>query len=489
MKKSLLLFGLALGIFFTACDEDDDQVISYNVPEISTSTYEVEEGLSVDVSFDVTADAGYSSSSVSATNGSAEITSTPAAGATSGTVTVTFTASDAGAGSVVLSVVDAEGQTSTSTAVITIAAELTEIEVTDNITENTTWEYGKTYILTTRIAVEEGATLTIEPGVIVKGEAGTGTSASALIIARGADIVAEGTADLPIIFTSVADEIDYDDIEAGNFASPNLDSETNGLWGGLIVLGYAPVSVSGDGETAQIEGIPTSDSNGLYGGSDASDASGSLKYISIRHGGTNIGEGNEINGLSLGGVGTGTEISHIEIVSNQDDGIEFFGGSVSVSDVVVWNVGDDGLDTDQAWTGNVDNFVVITSAGHCFELDGPEGSLEGAHSFTNGYVVATSYDSDGEVDRFCEDLVNADANSAFSMSNVYFTSINDQTIDADVFDVATLSNIVLNVEEADLLSYLEDQTEVPASITAGTTNTVDFTAFTWTWANEAGVLD
>ena len=203
--------------------------------------------------------------------------------------------------------------------------------VTSNISENTTWETGNVYILGGRIAVLDGVTLTIEPGVIVKGEAGTGPNATALVVARGATLIAEGTPTQPIIFTSVADEI-----EPGDIASPNLDPTLNCLWGGVIVLGNA--TISADAASVQIEGIPASDQNGLYGGSDASDNSGSIKYISIRHGGANIGEGNEINGLTLGGVGSGTTIENVEIVSNQDDGIEWFGGAVSVSNVVVWNL-------------------------------------------------------------------------------------------------------------------------------------------------------
>ncbi len=211
-----------------------------------------------------------------------------------------------------------------------------------------------------------GVTLTIEPGVIIKGEAGTGPNATALLIARGATLMAEGTASEPIIFTSVADEI-----EPGDIASPNLDPTLNGLWGGLIVLGHAPISA--DAASVQIEGIPASDQNGLYGGADPADNSGVLKYISIRHGGANIGEGNEINGLTLGGVGSGTVIENIEIVSNQDNEIEWFGGTVSVSNVVVWNTGDDAIDTDQAWSGTLDNFAIINPGDECFELDGGEG--------------------------------------------------------------------------------------------------------------------
>lgn len=251
--------------------------------------------------------------------------------------------------------------------------------VTANITEDTTWETGNTYVLGGRITVVSGVTLTIEPGVVIKGEAGTGANATALVIARGATLNAVGTASQPIIFTSVADEI-----EPGQIASPNLDPDLNGLWGGLIILGDAPISA--DATSVQIEGIPASDQNGLYGGSNASDNSGTIQYVSIRHGGANIGEGNEINGLTLGGVGNGTTIDHIEIIANQDDGIECFGGTVNVNDIIVWNCGDDAYDMDQAYTGTIDNFILIAGedTDHAMELDGPEGTATGSYTLKNG---------------------------------------------------------------------------------------------------------
>ena len=228
----------------------------------------------------------------------------------------------------------------------------TEFTINENITEDVTWETGNTYILADRVAVVDGATLTIEPGVVIKGEAGTGANATALLIARGGKLMAEGTADSPIIFTSVADEI-----EPGQIVSPNLDPDLNGLWGGLLVLGKAPISA--DAEAVQIEGVPPSDQNGLYGGTNAGDNSGVIKYVSVRHGGANIGEGNEINGITLGGVGTGTEIHHVEVVANQDDGIECFGGTVNVSNALVWNQGDDAYDMDQAYSGTIDNVIYV----------------------------------------------------------------------------------------------------------------------------------
>ena len=177
------------------------------------------------------------------------------------------------------------------------------VVVNSNVTSNTTWYSDTTYQLGSRVSVESGATLTIQPGTVIKGEAGAGANATALVVARGAKLMAQGTASAPIIFTSVADELTPDDVASGNFASPNLDPTINGLWGGVIILGNAKISASnsaGDVSEVQIEGIPTSDANGLYGGTDDADNSGTLQYISIRHGGTNIGSGNEINGLTMG---------------------------------------------------------------------------------------------------------------------------------------------------------------------------------------------
>lgn len=263
----------------------------------------------------------------------------------------------------------------------------TNVVVSQNITANTTWTNDNVYELAGRITVLSGATLTIEAGTVIKGQAGTGVNATALLIARGGKLIAEGTASLPIIFTSVADEITPADVAAGNLASPNLDASTQGLWGGLIVLGNAPISASAS--EIQIEGIPTTDPNGLYGGNNAADNSGVLKYISIRHGGANIGNGNEINGLTLGGVGNGTVIENIEIIGNQDDGVEFFGGSVNARNIVVLFSGDDAIDTDQAWSGTVDNFIVICgpATDHALEIDGPEGTTTAAHTVRNGSIL------------------------------------------------------------------------------------------------------
>ncbi len=365
----------------------------------------------------------------------------------------------------------------------------TTVRITSNITTNTTWETGKVYVLGSRIAVTNGATLTIQPGVIVKGEVGTGSNATALIIARGARLNAVGTASQPIIFTSVADEI-----VPGQIASPNLDETFTGLWGGLIILGNAPISA--DATAVQIEGIPASDQNGLYGGSNATDNSGTIKYISIRHGGANIGEGNEINGLTLGGVGSGTVIEYVEVIGNQDDGIEFFGGTVNVTNAIVWNAGDDAIDTDQAWAGTLDNFIVISgSTDHALEIDGPEGTLLAGHTVKNGSIKGSTAAELGDF--------RSSARGAFE--NIYFFGFPDPATEgrgdfslSSGSDVTfadgdlTFSNLEVTLPAAVLLTAVfKNGTDVHATSVAAGANTVGATksAFaSWTWADVDGQL-
>lgn len=246
------------------------------------------------------------------------------------------------------------------------------------IEEDQSWTADKIYELAGRVIVADGVTLTIEAGTIVKGREGQGMNACALMIARGGKINAVGTASEPIIFTSV-----LDNIQPGEKFGSNLDKDDRGLWGGLVILGKGLISPT-TGTEAQIEGVPAGETLGLYGGAVENDNSGTLRYVSIRHGGTVLSGGSEINGLTLGGVGSGTTISDIEIFANIDDGIELFGGSVSVSNLLVSYQGDDGIDIDQAYAGTISDFIVIhggdTDEG--LEIDGPEGASNATGKFT-----------------------------------------------------------------------------------------------------------
>ena len=350
--------------------------------------------------------------------------------------------------------------------------------INTSIKTNTTWYSDTIYQLGGRIAVENGATLTIQAGTVIKGEAGTGANATALLIARGGKLIAEGTVSKPIIFTSIADEITPELIEQGVFSSPNLDPTVNGLWGGVIVLGEAKISASnttGDVSSVQIEGIPTSDQNGLYGGTNDLDNSGVIRYVSIRHGGANIGSGNEINGLTLGGVGSGTIIENVEVVANQDDAIECFGGKVNLTNVVSWNAGDDGFDTDQSWGGTLDNFVIINPADHMFELDGPEGSFAQGHTIKNGDV----YVGGGA------DLINVDNNSIVDLQSIFFTNISGANqINRVTAPLVTFSDIVIDV--VDVTQHVNGT--VPSGVSAGTTSKANKSVFSWTWASQSGNL-
>lgn len=479
MKKllSMLVFAVMVTSFL-ACDDDEATPDGPSITTPAVTNVQVE--TAADVTFAVTVPGGYKSMSVAAAGGTAVKKSEPAAGVTSGNVVVTYTAdASAGAGTVTITVTDNNDKVQSQTAALNKTpepVEETEIMVTANITENTTWETGKTYILTTRVTVVDGVILTIEPGVIVKGEAGTGSNATALLIARGGKLMAEGTAEAPIIFTSVADEI-----QPGEIASPNLDPELNGLWGGLLILGKAPISA--DAEAVQIEGIPPSDQNGLYGGTVPDDNSGVLKYISIRHGGANIGEGNEINGLTLGGVGSGTVIENIEVIANQDDGIEWFGGTVSVKNAIVWNAGDDAIDTDQSWAGTLDNFVVINPGDEAFELDGPEGAMEAGHILINGWVSAGA----------AEGLVDLDDNSITDMENIYFFNMAaGQDLDLNPAG-CSFTNLQATLPAASALTdFFKGGSDAFVTSVAEGANTVgaDRSVFAgWTWTALNGELD
>ncbi len=261
------------------------------------------------------------------------------------------------------------------------------VNVEGTITTNTTWTNDNIYVLKGKVDIASGITLTINAGTIVKGDEGVEVNATALIVARNAKLIANGTASEPIIFTTV-----LDNITCGQKTGTNLDETSTGKWGGIIMLGNAPISAA-DGDTeSQIEGLPGNEVYGKYGGSNAADNSGSLKYVSIRHGGALIGDGNEINGLTLGGVGSGTVIENIEVIANLDDGIEFFGGTVNVKNAIIGFQGDDAIDVDQNYGGTVDNFYIIhggDDTDEALELDGPEGTLsDGLFTLKNGTCVA-----------------------------------------------------------------------------------------------------
>ena len=331
-----------------------------------------------------------------------------------------------------------------------------------NVTADKTLTAGNVWTLKGRVSVTDGATLTIEAGTVIKATAGTGADASTLIIARGGKINAQGTVSSPIVMTSVSDNIQADGTYPSSGAA--LGVGTRGLWGGLLVLGKAPCSFKNDVTELQIEGIPVSDTNGLYGGSNAADNSGTISYLSIRHGGAEIGEGNEINGLTLGGVGSGTTINNVEVIANVDDGIEFFGGTVNASNLLVWGQGDDGIDIDQAYSGTITNaMVVLTDASdHAFEIDGPEGSSAGSFTINGATIIGTNDDCsatgvDGEMADYREGATGA-TNNIYALN---FTEGKDVELDASE-DATSYTNETLTFLNWDIQYPLADDDSVCA---------------------------
>lgn len=261
------------------------------------------------------------------------------------------------------------------------------------LTADKTLEGDQVYEIRGKYVVNNGATLTIKPGAILKFAEGDGTNASALVIARGSKIDAVGTAEKPIILTSV-----LDNIVPGQITGSNLKKIDSGLWGGLVVLGNAKISANQGDTQAGVEGLTETEDYALFGGDQDDDDSGKIKYVSVRHAGTEVAPGKEINGITLGGVGNQTEIENVEVVANSDDGIEFFGGTVDVKNAIVVYQGDDAIDIDQNYSGTIDNFYVRHGAtpksNHALEIDGPENDTytDGKFSLKNG----TCLNDDGQ---------------------------------------------------------------------------------------------
>ena len=302
-----------------------------------------------------------------------------------------------------------------------------EIVVTDDITTNTTWEKENTYILNGLVFVgastatvnssgevtgtqnldTDPVVLTIEPGTVIKARAGEDVTAqgntqaegaSALIVRRSGKIEANGTPEDPITFTAEADDLD-DPFDLNDGDGPGRQ-----LWGGVIILGEASTNQTGDGGQAilnnQIEGIPVSNNTAFFGGGteaneDDFDNSGTFRYVSIRHAGFSISgvEGDEINGLTMGAVGRGTTIDHVEVYGNFDDGFEWFGGTVHTSHLLAAYCGDDAFDYDQGYRGTGQFWLAVQDndrAGRGGEHDGNDAGGFDDAPFTSRPVITNA---------------------------------------------------------------------------------------------------
>ncbi|MBN1924406.1 MAG: hypothetical protein JW798_01100 [Prolixibacteraceae bacterium] len=274
-------------------------------------------------------------------------------------------------------------------------------------TGTTTWTNDKEYVLEGKVFVNDGQVLTIEPGTVIRARQGMGTASSALIVARGGKIMAQGTAVEPIIFTSEGDDLE---------GSVSVDER--GLWGGVVILGDASVNtLSGE---ANVEGISTSEPRGVFGGFNDEDNSGVLRYVSIRHSGTDLGQDNEINGLTLGGVGSKTIIENVEVISNTDDGIEIFGGTVNLKNIVVALCSDDAVDIDLGYRGNGQFWCLLQSdlyGDKLLEIDGGE-DVKTARPYTIPVLYNITGKGRGEI--FVNGMVSFNDNAGGIIANSVF---------------------------------------------------------------------
>ena len=215
--------------------------------------------------------------------------------------------------------------------------------------ENLVLDSAIDYIITGPVLMASGTTLTIPAGMTIKAQP-VGVNAY-IAIQQGAQINALGTASNPIVFTS------------------NASSPSSGDWGGLVLCGKAPINSTPDGS----EDTATSEVGGLsYGGNTPSDNSGTMQYVRIEYAGGAIDGNAELNGLSLYGVGDGTTIDYVQVFEGSDDGIEFFGGTVNVSHIVIVNAEDDSMDWTEGYTGTLTDIYVQHGVAHdkAFECDG-----------------------------------------------------------------------------------------------------------------------
>jgi len=239
----------------------------------------------------------------------------------------------------------------------------------------------------------DGPKLTIEPGATLAFQ----TNKDFIIINRGSQILADGTLDKPITFTSVSD------------INGTVGPEDVQQWGGIVINGFGVSNkCSYDGVRGQpgfqltpmtecsIEAEGSAgDDESQYGGDNDADDSGILRFVVVKHTGAEVGNGDELNGISFGGVGSSTVIENLEVYSTYDDGIEMFGGAVSFTNFVAVYVRDDSIDIDEGWIGTIDNALVIQAendGNHCIEADGI-GSYNQAETAKNADFIARGLNS------------------------------------------------------------------------------------------------
>jgi hypothetical protein len=323
----------------------------------------------------------------------------------------------------------------------------TTVTVSSNITTDTEWTADNEYLLDGMIFVTNGADLYIEAGTTVRGAFGQDLDAAGLVITRDSRIFAEGTAENPIIFTAEDD--------AG------LTKDDVGEWGGLVILGRASTNNATEGTIEGVNEISSDPALVGYGGTDDMDDSGVLRYVSIRHTGINIGSssGNEIQGLTMGGVGAGTTIEYIESFASGDDGYEWFGGTVNARYLVSAFNNDDAFDWDQGFRGKGQFWFAILDSdqtGRAAEMDGAGGNETGTPyaypvisnaTFIGPGINSTPSGDSGQLLQFRDNTGGVYTNSVFTDHPAQLVDVED--VDGTTIDSrGRLENDSLNISNS-----------------------------------------
>jgi hypothetical protein len=314
-------------------------------------------------------------------------------------------------------------------------------------TQNLTLDPVNTYILNGSLIMSSGTTLTIPAGMTITAEA---SGANVYIaIAQGAKIQANGTANEPIVLTSAA------------------SNPAAGDWGGLILLGKAPINSVTGGATAtsEIGSLP-------YGGSDAVDDSGSIQYLRVEYSGGAADGQSENNGLSFYGVGSGTLVQYVESFEGKDDGFEFFGGTVEVSYLYSVNNQDDSIDWTEGFTGKITNAYVLHGANHDkgVEADGYNTDFSNAGGYYSKPEV-TNLTIVGQGNTDGTEAIRLRAGTQGIFSNVYIQGFQEGfDLDGDAGDNPTGAGVVsgdLNVTDItfdDVTTKVKNDTGVTFNI-------------------------
>ncbi|MHA8075500.1 Ig-like domain repeat protein [Aquirufa sp. TARAVU-A1A] len=346
----LLAVLTVVSLVFSSCQKDEEV---FPVPTVtSAGTLSGVTGATVTVKATISAPAGLKSITV-LKNGIAFDSKTYSAGEKTAEYSKDYVVEGA-AGTVVtfsIQATDLKGQVSTISGVsvnVTAVPPKAIVEVKGNLEGNVTWTADKIYKLVgfVRVGQEDAfgvitkkGVLTIQPGTVIIGER---ASKGALIVQRGSQIIANGTASAPIVFTS---ERAPGEREAGD-------------WGGLVICGQAPNNLPNDATNRQLEG----GYGAFHGGTDPADNSGSLKYVRLEYAGIPINPNQEVNSLTLGSVGSATTIDYVQASFGLDDSFEWFGGTVNAKHLIAYKGLDDDFDTDNGFSGYVQFGVGIRGA-------------------------------------------------------------------------------------------------------------------------------